>query len=470
MGKAKFWQKVCGAIFAAFLLCMVLVCSVVYFSGKRQSYQSELSVHLSRQEQMLEQFSKDIAALQSRNSNALTSLYKVYGEQYRKAGAELEVYDSGEVQFSNLPKGAAPAQYRQELDTQPGTRTYLVYETPQGRRLFVAVGLPDYMGRIVVVYSADLEQFYAQWDSILRLLVLAGVSATVLFGGALYLLLYRMYQPLAKVTRTAGELGSGNLSARAEVQRRDEFGELALALNTMADTVEEQMTQLKRLAEQRQRLIENMAHELRTPIAVISGWAETMRTVSLTEEEQAEALDIIAFESRRMTNLSRQMLELSVLRHDGTLQMQPVSVEELLEHTRIAVLPLAKNRGVELTIEQPGFSTVQGDSTLLESLLGNLCENAIKASKPGGRVRLTTDNNGGKRFLVRDEGRGMTPETVKNLGQPFYREDKARSRQEGGAGLGVALCFEIARQHGAELNYLSKPGAGTLAIVKFPDV
>lgn len=470
MGNMKFWQKVCGTIFAAFLLCLVLVCSMVYFSGKRQSYQSELSVHLSRQEQMLEQFSKDIAALQSRNSNALTALYKVYGEQYRKTGAALEVYDSGDEQFSNLPKAAAPAQYRKELDTKAGTRTYLVYQTPEGRRLFIAVGLPEAMGRIVVVYSADMEQFYSQWDNILRLLTVAGASATVLFGAALYLLLYRMYQPLAKVTQTAGELGSGNLSARAEIQRKDEFGELALALNTMADMVEEQLTQLKQVAEQRQRLIENMAHELRTPIAVISGWAETLRTVSLTEEEQAEALDIISFESHRMTNLSRQMLELSVLRHDGTLKLQPVPVEELLEHTRIAMLPLAKNRGVELVIGQPGFSTVQGDSTLLESLLGNLCENAIKASKPGGRVQLVTDNNGGKRLLVRDEGRGMTPETVMNLGQPFYREDKARSRQEGGAGLGVALCFEIARQHGAELNYLSKPGVGTLAIVTFQEI
>ena len=92
--------------------------------------------------------------------------------------------------------------------------------------------------------------------------------------------------------------------------RRDEFGELASALNRMADTVQSQMEQLQAVADQRQRLLENMAHELRTPLAAVSGWAETMRGVHLSPEEQAEALDCILFESRRAAELSRRMLEL----------------------------------------------------------------------------------------------------------------------------------------------------------------
>lgn len=108
-----------------------------------------------------------------------------------------------------------------------------------------------------------------------------------------------------------------------------------------------------------------------------------------------------------------------------------------------------------------------GDGALLESLLGNLCENAIKASSPGGVVQLGCEMRGKKCFWVRDYGRGMSRETLENLGQPFYREDKARSRREGGAGLGVALCFEIARQHGARLQYFSRPGEGALAMLEF---
>ena len=132
-----------------------------------------------------------------------------------------------------------------------------------------------------------------------------------------------------------------------------------------------------------------------------------------------------------------------------------------------AMLPLAKNRGVALQVGEAAFETVPGDGALLESLLGNLCENAIKASSPGGVVQLGCEKRDKKCFWVRDYGRGMSRETLENLGQPFYREDKARSRREGGAGLGVALCFEIARQHGARLQYFSRPGEGTLAMVEF---
>ena len=287
--KLQFWQKACAVLWGAFLVCLAMVCGAVYFWGKEQSYESELSAHLNDQAAMIQQLAKDVSALESRGSNALPALWRVYGQQYEAHHAALEIYENGQQAYSGLSEACIPQARRQELLVQPGQRMRLVYATPAGRRLFIAAALPESLGQIVVVYSADMEPFYRQWEQILQLLCLAGGMAAVVYAAVLYALLRWMYQPLEKVTAAARALGCGQFSARAAVARRDEFGELASALNGMADTVQSQMGQLQAVADQRQRLLENMAHELRTPLAAVSGWAETMRGVHLSPEEQAEA-------------------------------------------------------------------------------------------------------------------------------------------------------------------------------------
>ena len=117
---------------------------------------------------------------------------------------------------------------------------------------------------------------------------------------------------------------------------------------------------------------------------------------------------------------------------------------------------------------QADACTVQGEAALLESLMVNLADNAVKACGPGGSVRLCARRETGRLTLtVQDTGRGMDAETLAHIGEPFYRPDKARSREQGGAGLGLALCFQIAQSHGAALSFTSAPGAGTTAAVIF---
>ncbi len=134
--------------------------------------------------------------------------------------------------------------------------------------------------------------------------------------------------------------------------------------------------------------------------------------------------------------------------------------------------PKAESQGVSVRLRPlPGaLPAIRGDGALLESLLVNLCDNGIKACAAGGRVTLWAEKNpaGGCTLAVADDGRGMDADTLRRIGQPFYRADKARSRAEGGAGLGVALCRSIAAAHGAALRYESAPGAGTTARVDFP--
>lgn len=469
--RLKFWQRTYLATLALFFACLVAVFGVSFSIARQQSYSARINELLGQQHYIVQSLVQDSIALTARNPAALTALYAYYGQQYRSENLYIEIYQDGEQAYSSLPGQMQVEGSRPELATGAGQRTYLVQRTSAGRRLFAATRLSGTLSGTVVVYSADMEAFYVQWESTALLFVAAGGAISAIFALALYLVLRRLYQPLAQVTAMANRLAAGDRAARASVQRRDEFGELAVSLNSMADTVAAQMDELQTLADQRQRLIENLSHEIRTPLAAISGWAETLRGATLSEAEQADAVDTILFESNRILSLSKQMLALSVLRHDETLPMRPVETAPLLARVQAVLAPKAGALQVAWQAEQtPAFDAVQGDAALLESLLINLCDNAIKACMPGGHASLTTAllPDGGRQFLVRDDGRGMRADTLRNLGQPFYREDKSRSRREGGAGLGVALCMEIARQHGAALTYESAPGQGTLARLTLP--
>ena len=250
--------------------------------------------------------------------------------------------------------------------------------------------------------------------------------------------------------------------------RRDELGELGRTLNDASARIQRQLAQLSAEADAKQALVDDLSHEMRTPLTAIGGYAQTIRLADLRGEELMQAAESIEFESRRLLNLSQQLLRLSVLHHEP-LELTQVAAGRLMQRAVQAVAPKAAARGVTLTAspDPAGLAApVLCQPDLMESLLVNLCDNGVKACAPGGQVALRfAARPGGWSFAVQDTGRGMDADTLARLGRPFYRPDKARSRAEGGAGLGVALCFAIARAHGAVLTYRSRPGQGTTVLV-----
>ena len=121
--KLKFWQKACAVLWGAFLVCLAMVCGAVYFWGKEQSYESELSAHLNDQAAMIQQLAKDVSALESRGSNALPALWRVYGRQYEAHHAALEIYENGQQAYSGLSEACIPQAQRQELLVQPDRKS-----------------------------------------------------------------------------------------------------------------------------------------------------------------------------------------------------------------------------------------------------------------------------------------------------------------------------------------------------------
>ena len=232
----------------------------------------------------------------------------------------------------------------------------------------------------------------------------------------------------------------------------------------MAEKLEENVLQLRRAMEQQERFIGSFTHELKTPMTAIIGYADLMRQQILTAEEQQDAANYIFSEARRLEKLSIRLLNIQLGKHTKA-ELVPVCLSALLQEIKKYQGIALEKKGVTLSVScEEGVCLLEGD--LVKSLLLNLIDNACKAMPEGGEIQIVgqlTDT--GCILTVKDTGYGIPPDAIAHLTEAFYRVDKARSRAQGGAGLGLTLCAQIAQLHHGSIRFESAPEQGTSVIV-----
>lgn len=206
------------------------------------------------------------------------------------------------------------------------------------------------------------------------------------------------------------------------------------------------------------------AHELKTPMTSIIGFADLLRQGNLDENTRMMAAEYIHSEGHRLERLSFKLLDLLLLKKDE-ITMKPVWLGTYLGEVERALAPNMKNKGIRLVCKAEQKRVVL-EPDLLKSLLYNLVDNATKAMDNGGIIAVrATVIPGGCQFQVVDNGRGMEKAELAKITEAFYRVDKARSRSQGGAGLGLSLCKQIAELHNGNISFASEPGKGTRVTV-----
>ena len=267
-----------------------------------------------------------------------------------------------------------------------------------------------------------------------------------------YLFIRRVLAPLEALKESAGQIADGNYEKRIPViNQSDELGSLAARFNEMAEAVQCQMSEQCEERDQQKLLLRAMAHEMRTPITAINGYAFALQSTRLTADQQHEALLCLQEQSKRLAGLSDSLNALIRAPLSAQLiEISPVQLKYQLEQT---LYPVAQQKHIEVNFDwsdQP----LRADEQLMQSLLCNLFDNAAKA----GASHITIGYDG-KQLWVMDDGCGMENEEIKNVTRPFYQID--RSRKKEGFGLGLALCERIAQIHGGTLLIESVLGKGT---------
>ena len=269
---------------------------------------------------------------------------------------------------------------------------------------------------------------------------------------------------LEKLTRAARRISAGDLDTRSNIRTHDEFGQLSRTFDNMTDRLQENILRMESEMQRQEAFMGAFAHELKTPMTAIIGYADLLRQDGLPEDTRLTAADYIYSEGQRLEKLSFKLLDLLLLEKDKVI-FKEINLSAFLEDVEKALAPVLEKKNVKLVCRGVR-GKVKLEPDLVKSLLYNLVDNAGKAMDGEGAIAVRgTLIPGGCEILVADNGRGMEETELSHITEAFYRVDKSRSRQQGGAGLGLALCRKIVELHGGHINFDSTPGSGTRVTV-----
>jgi heavy metal sensor kinase len=371
------------------------------------------------------------------------------------------LYASGQPKDESFDTSAVPRPsrttrgefYRKE--NLPGEKTLLIAALncrgDNGATYLVEVGAPTMRIR------AMLDQLLLLLSLGLPVVLLAAIG-----GG--FLLVQRALAPVSEIARKAEQITQHSLSDRLPVARTgDELERLSISLNHMIGRLEDALQNSK-------RFVADASHELRTPLAVLRGELENLTQDNRFDAGTRETLGSMLEEVERLTNIVEGLVALSRL-DAGEAQTEWVQFDlaELAATTADQMNLLAEDKGIAVEWGSKQRVLVQGDRARLKQVIVNLLDNAIKYTPGGGAIQLSVTRETGHAILdVTDNGIGIPADAVPHVFERFFRVDKARSRDEGGAGLGLSIVKSICTAHGAEVQAESTPGKGSHFRIRLP--
>ncbi len=304
--------------------------------------------------------------------------------------------------------------------------------------------------------------------TILMILIVAGLSGLTLFA-----LLTRR---LRRLTEAVGAFERGEMSRRVPATSVDEIDRLGQSFNRMADTIGADIERMQLVDKLRRELVANISHDLRSPLASIRGYLETivMRVETLSSEELRSYLDVSLRNTLTLERLVAELFELSKLETSGYVpSFEEIHLAELVQDVVIKHLQSAEGKGVSLVTELPqGLPPVRADMALVERAVANLLENAIRYTDSGGRVTISlAEGHNAVELSVSDNGRGISEEDLPYVFDRFYRGERSRGKSPEeagtGSGLGLAIVKRIAELHGSDVSVHSETAKGSTFTIPF---
>lgn len=316
-----------------------------------------------------------------------------------------------------------------------------------------------------VVTTSDISEIYTMKKQQSDFIGKVSLAASAIVSLILLIMTIVLLKPLKRLNVYTKAIAGGKYDMRIKCKGSLEFCQLADNMNSMAEAVQSHALKLENVAEARQTFIANLAHEMKTPLTSILGFADLLRIKkNISDDDRMEYAGTIVEETKRLRSLSGKLMELITL--GGTdIEKKPVNLPKLITETKTALTPLLDKNKVSLICNCKDIS-FSADEELFKSLLYNIIENAVKASPMGEKIILNCAMYEGDAVItITDFGIGMSRDDMQKVFEPFYMVDKSRSRKAGGAGLGLALCAEIAKLHNAVLEIDSRLGEGTTIFI-----
>ena len=364
--------------------------------------------------------------------------------------------------------------------------------------IFIIGSLTEPFGYFLLDYSLNVTENIVEMRAIQNTLLFSAIVFSIIAAFGLYLILSSIFRPLTVVAKASQKIANGQFGERIPIKSKNELAQVAVDFNKMAAQIERQIILLEEEAKNKQQFIDNFAHEMRTPLTSIYGYAEYMQKALLEDGEVVQLSKRIMNRTRYLQDIASSLLQLAMLRNYTPI-IKEISLQNLFDDISHIIEPIAKNSNIKF-LHTANTPILKGQEDLIKSLMLNLCLNAITACnskecdhnicesiyKFGFKPIQGSDDNLCKQHTkdktvhmeaknkdnsiilsVTDNGCGIPADSLNKVTEPFYRLDSARNPKDGGAGLGLALCQQIAKVHGAKMTVQSTVGVETTIKIIF---
>jgi heavy metal sensor kinase len=342
------------------------------------------------------------------------------------------------------------------------------------RHVFETIVIPDRKHKVRILYGiigpgillqlGQSMENYARFIEAFQKIFTATMALLIVLAAAVgWFMARRVLSGVETISRTARNISGGALENRVPVKSKgDEIDQLAITFNQMLDRIQTLVTGI-------QEISDNIAHDLRSPITRIRGIAEVTLTTgkNMTEYENMAASTIE--ECDRLLDMINTMLMISKTEAGvNKLEHKELNIPAVVQEACELFQPIAEDKGLVLSCDVSGNGSINGDVPLIQRMIANLLDNAIKYTPPGGNVSIDVETDPDHTVIVsvRDTGIGISPDELDHIFDRFYRCDQSRSKP--GVGLGLSLARTIARAHGGDIRVSSRPGKGSTFTVILP--
>lgn len=382
-----------------------------------------------------------------------SSLFILYNEKlvYSDEENPQEINAVSETLFSSL-----------EL----GDKSYMLKKENNGYYLYVSTKNIINDRDLYIITKRDAQDSYQLLYNQIQYFFLLMIVVLGICSVFMYFISLHLTKPMEQLNAVTDYFANGNYQTRADIISDDEIGMLAEKFNNMAVSVSEHIEELNLMVKQHEQFVADFTHEIKTPMTTIIGYADTLRSKNMNEDRKKLAYQYIYSEGKRLETMSRKLFDLIYLK-DSELVKTEISTSLLASEITDSMQPILSRKNILLKTDVAP-AVIFGDRELLKTVFINLIDNARKASVENTSIffRGFTENDL-YIFQIEDSGCGMDEETVKHICDEFYMADKSRSREEGGAGLGMSLAALIIKKHNARLVIKSRLGSGTVISVIF---
>lgn len=469
----KLWQKFCLWPLLFFLLLFMGTGILMIETNTGERFQIHLTQLLEEQKRITEGLDWYVYISSVRDSRRGIGKAREYMREYmeNRSGIQGVCYQLTEYAKEATPiysdlEPELPVMDRQDATYAPQYKV-LKYGEKRFLRLTSLFSAQNrsYTSTLFMDITALAENRRQQYRHFFNLFALSGV----LLSAGMYGISRHLTKSVRLLTDAIKKMGNGNFTEHVEVRGTDEISELALRYNEMAQMIEDKISALERTAREQQRFIDNFSHELRTPLTAVVGYADLLRSSEHGEEEARELGERIFRQGKRIEKLSEMMLQLVFLEHHN-IQLVPCDLREVVTEAGDALLPPVRRARMELIVHAPDRPVyVAAEKDLLFSLIGNLVDNARKASAAGDPIRISVWKE--ETFVVMeiaDRGKGIPKEEQSKVFETFYMVDQVRGKNNDGVGLGLSICADIVKIHRARMELESREHEGTRIKIIFP--